>query len=166
MEVAGCAKINAIIISLFQTKIIMQTQNYKNHTRYIALYHGALYAIVTACLVCSIWNAYRAYENHSGRLVAAIILGLCISCIILTWYARYFALIAQDRAIRAEENLRHFALTGKLLDKRLTTSQVIALRFAEDTEFVLLAEKSAHENMKAGDIKKAIINWKADHHRV
>ena len=72
-----------------------------------------------------------------------------------------FAMGAQDRAIRAEENLRHFALTGKLLDKRLRKSQVIALRFADDTEFVLLAEKAANENMKPDDIKKAIVNWRA-----
>ena len=52
-----------------------------------------------------------------------------------------FAVGAQDRAIRAEENLRHFALTGKLLDKRLRKSQVIALRFADDDEFVLLQKK-------------------------
>jgi len=144
----------------------MQTQNYKNHSRYIILYHGVLYAIITACLVFSIWNAFRAYEHASGRLVAAVILGLSVCGLILTWYARSFALVAQDRAIRAEENLRHFALTGKLLDKRLSTSQVIALRFAEDTEFVLLAERAAHENIQAVDIKKAIVNWKADNHRV
>ncbi|MGH2563008.1 MAG: DUF6526 family protein, partial [Ginsengibacter sp.] len=36
----------------------MQTQNYKNHTRLVIPYHGILYFILTACLVCSIWNAY------------------------------------------------------------------------------------------------------------
>ena len=66
------------------------------------------------------------------------------------WYAREFAVGAQDRAILAQENLRHLALTGKLLDKRLRKSQVIALRFADDTEFLLLAEKAANENMKSG----------------
>ena len=144
----------------------MPTQNYKNHSRYVILYHGVLFIISTACTVCSIWNAYRAYEHRSGRLVAAIILGLSVCALILAWYARSFALAAQDKAIRAEENLRHFALTGKLLDKRLSMSQVIALRFAEDTEFVLLSERAAHENMKSADIKKAIINWKPDYHRV
>ena len=57
-------------------------------------------------------------------------------------------------------------LTGKLLDKRLRKSQVIALRFADDDEFIPLAEKAANENMKPGEIKKTIINWKADHHRI
>jgi len=40
------------------------------------------------------------------------------------------------------------------------------LRFADDDEFVSLAEKAANENMKPDDIKKAIVNWKADHHRI
>jgi hypothetical protein len=113
-----------------------------------------------------VWNIYRAYQHHSGRLVAAILLGFCIALSIIEWYARTFPLVAQDRAIRAEENLRHFALTGKLLDARLTLPQIIALRFAEDTEVVLLAERAAPDNMKATVIKKAIANWRADHHRV
>lgn len=144
----------------------MQEQNFKNHSRLVPLYHYLLTSILVACLVCSIWNAYRAYEHHSGRLTAAILLGFCIAFLLVEWYARAFAIVAQDRAIRAEENLRHFALTGKLLDSNLTTPQIIALRFAEDTEFLLLAEKAAKETMKPGEIKKSIINWRADNHRV
>lgn len=144
----------------------MQEQNYKNHPRVVPLFHYGLSLILLACLVCSIWNAYRAYEHHSGRLVAGIVFGLCIAALLIEWYARAFAVGAQDRAIRAEENLRHFALTGKLLDNRLTMSQVIALRFAEDTEFLLLSEKAANENMKSSDIKKAVVNWRADNHRI
>ena len=78
---------------------------------------------------------------------------------------RIFALRAQDRAIRAEENLRHFALTGKLLDSRLNMAQVIALRFADNEEFIELAKKAADNNMSSDDIKKTIQKWKADHHR-
>lgn len=143
----------------------MQTQNYKNHSRYIPMYHIVLYLILIVCLAGSIWNLYRTIEHHSNRLIAAVVSGLCIVAIILTWYCRKFALVVQDRAIRAEENLRHFALTGKLLDSRLTIYQIIALRFAADTEFLLLAEKAANENMKPKDIKMAIVNWRADHYR-
>ncbi|MGD0361012.1 MAG: DUF6526 family protein [Bryobacteraceae bacterium] len=80
-------------------------------------------------------------------------------------YVRVFPLKAQDRAIRAEENLRHFVLTGKLLDPRLVMGQVIALRFAPDEEFVDLARKAADANMPAAEIKRAIKNWKADNYR-
>jgi hypothetical protein len=144
----------------------MKVQSYKHHTRYVPVYHFFVSTIVILCLAGSAWNLVKAYQHHSGRLVAAIIFGLSYACLITLWYARSFALGAQDRAIRAEENLRHFALTGKLLDKRLRKSQIVALRFADDAEFISLAEKAANENMKPRDIKKAIINWRADHQRI
>jgi Family of unknown function (DUF6526) len=144
----------------------MEQQNFKNHTRYVLMYHVILYLILTFCLILAIWNLWRAWEHHSGRLVATTLFGLVVAAFILAWYGRVFALKAQDRAIRAEENLRHFALTGKLLDKRLHLSQIIALRFTDDSEFIDLAAKAANDRMKAIDIKKAIQNWKADWHRV
>lgn len=144
----------------------MPVQNFKNHARLVPMYHFVLLLILILCIGGAAWNLVKAYNHHSGRLVAAIIFGLSYAGLLIAWYARSFALKAQDRAIRAEENLRHFALTGKLLDKRLRMSQVIALRFADDTEFLILAEKAANENMKANDIKRTIVNWKADHHRI
>jgi hypothetical protein len=73
---------------------------------------------------------------------------------------------AQDRAIRGEENLRHFVLTGKRLDPRLTIRQIIALRFAPDDEFVALAKAAADKNLAADAIKQAVENWRADTYRV
>jgi len=117
-------------------------------------------------LAGSVWNFYRAYNHGSGRLSAVLIFALCIVSIFFYIYTRAFSLKAQDRAIRAEENFRHFALTGKPLDSRLRIGQIIALRFADDSEFVSLAQRAANENMKADDIKKAIQSWRADHYRV
>jgi len=57
-------------------------------------------------------------------------------------------------------------LTGRLLDSRLRMGQIIALRFANDQEFVALAKKAADENIGGANIKKSIIGWRADHHRV
>jgi hypothetical protein len=79
---------------------------------------------------------------------------------------RGFALKAQDRAIRAEENLRHFVLTGKLLSDKLTISQIIALRFSSDNEFVQLAERAEKEQLTNKEIKMAIQSWKGDYYRV
>ncbi|MEO6454168.1 MAG: DUF6526 family protein [Ginsengibacter sp.] len=144
----------------------MQTQNYKTHRRFISLYHFILYPLILACIAASVWIFYIAfYLAQHGRLIALTIGGLSVASLLLCYYGRSFALKAQDRAIRAEENLRYFVLTGKLLDPRLTTSQVIALRFASDTEFLILAERAANENLKAEEIKKAIVNWKGDHYR-
>ena len=79
---------------------------------------------------------------------------------------RSFPLRVQDRAIRAEENLRYFSMTGKLLEKKLTMRQIIALRFAEDSEFVELVDQAIQNNWTNKEIKQAIKNWRADNHRV
>lgn len=144
----------------------MQPQNYKSHSKYVPMYHFVLLVLILLVLGCSVWNFYRAYNRVSGRLDAALIFGLSLVSVFFYIYTRGFALRAQDRAIRAEENFRHFVLTGKPLNSRLRLGQVIALRFADDAEFPSLAQKAADENMKADDIKKAIQNWRADHHRL
>ena len=68
---------------------------------------------------------------------------MSVALFLLFVFTRNFAMGVQDRAIRAEENLRHFALTGKRLDPRLTIKQIVGLRFASDAEFVELARKAA-----------------------
>jgi len=73
---------------------------------------------------------------------------------------------AQDRAIKAEENMRHFMLTGKLLDSRITVRQIVGLRFASDEEFVSLAKRAVEENLTEDAIKRAVKNWKSDYYRV
>lgn len=144
----------------------MQTQNYKSHSRYVPMYHFVLLILIVTILAGSVWNFYRAYDHRSGRLDAGLIFALAVVSIFFYIYTRGFALGAQDRAIRAEENFRHFVLTGKPLDSRLRLGQIIALRFADDSEFPSLAQKAADDNMKGDDIKKAIQNWRADNHRV
>jgi hypothetical protein len=79
---------------------------------------------------------------------------------------RTYALKAQDRAIRAEEQLRHFILTGKPLDSRLNIRQIIALRFASDEELPALAKKAAEENLRSKEIKQQINHWRADNYRI
>ncbi len=144
----------------------MTTQNYANHTRFVPGFHFVLAAILLLTLIGSLVNLYHSIGDHQRLYSASLIVVLTICLGILYFYCRTFPLKAQDRAIRAEENLRHFALTGKLLDARLTIGQVIALRFAPDEEFVELAKKAADANMPADAIKRAIKNWKADYHRV
>jgi hypothetical protein len=84
----------------------------------------------------------------------------------LFFHARQFALKAQDRAIRAEENFRHYYLTGKPLDSRLTTRQIIGLRFASDEEFPSLSVRAVEENLSEDEIKRLIKKWRPDYYRV
>jgi len=142
----------------------MATQQRSNHLRYIPLWHFITSLAILALLIGSIINLFHsAKENLYSASLLVLVAVIFLS---IFWYARWFALRAQDRAIRAEENLRHFALTGKLLDKRLRLGQIIALRFASDEEFVALAQKAAEENIHGAAIKKIIKEWRADHHRV
>lgn len=141
----------------------MQTQNFKNHSRFVAGYHYVTYSLLLLVLIGSIVNlVHSAAENVYS---ASLLVVLTIATILVGFYARVFALKAQDRAIRAEENFRHFIATGQQLDSRLRLSQIIALRFAGDDEFVALVKKAADENLSAKDIKAAIQHWKGDYNR-
>lgn len=141
----------------------MQTQNFKNHAQLVPLYHFVTLPLLLLIFIGSIVNlANSAKENIYS---ASLLVALTIAAFLIAFFARSFALKAQDRAIRAEENFRHFIATGQQLDNRLRMGQVIALRFAGDDEFVALAKKAVTENMSAKDIKMAIQNWKGDYYR-
>jgi choline-glycine betaine transporter len=144
----------------------MATQSYANHRRLDPIFHGVLFGIIVLTLVGSVVNLIKSLDDHQRLYSASLIVALCLALILLFFFARIFALKAQDRAIRAEENLRHFALTGKLLDPRLDTRQVVALRFASDAEFVALARRAAADALTPDAIKRAVQNWRADTYRV
>lgn len=144
----------------------MSEQNFQNHSRYVPSHHFVVPALLIAFMIGSVINLFDCINKNDGVYSASLICLLGTILIIIWWNSRAFALKAQDRAIRAEENLRHFVATGKLLDSRLRMRQVIALRFAGDAEFVALAKKAADEKMPAKEIKKAIQHWKADNNRV
>jgi hypothetical protein len=144
----------------------MDTQNYANHRRFFAPFHFVLLPLLLLTLGGSITNLCLSWGDHSRIYSASLILVLNVCVMMLAPLSRMFALKAQDRAIRAEENLRHYVLTGKLLDPKLTVRQIIGLRFAPDAEFVDLARRAVAENLSEDDIKKAVKNWKADTYRV
>jgi hypothetical protein len=141
----------------------MKQQNYKNHRQIVFGY----YLMTGIPILILITLAIIMLINKDGDLNTTILF-LLTGWILLTmlFKSRGFALKAQDRAIRAEEHLRYFILTGKRLDVRITTPQIIALRFASDEEFPSLAQKAADENLSTDDIKKSIKNWRADLYRI
>lgn len=141
----------------------MKEQNFKNHAKMVPGYHYIALPILLVLFIGSIVNLVHAGEGD--YLSAFLIFGICIVLILVSYYARSFALRAQDRAIRAEENFRHFILTGKPLPSGLRVSQVIALRFASDEEFPALTAKAISENLSNKQIKEAIQQWRADNNR-
>ena len=156
-------------------------QNYSNHRRYPRGYYAVLAPMILFFFVWSVVHLVRMMCCcHGGNCSPGGSCGFGGGCclfrglmpllvalilIMLWWYSRAFAIKVQDRAIRAEENMRHFILTGKPLDSRLTMGQIVALRFAGDDEFLPLIERAINEQMKPDDIKKAIKNWRADNSR-
>ena len=144
----------------------MEAQNYGNHRQLVPMFHFVLFGILVLTLIGSGVNLWQSTGDHQRLYSASLIFVMVIATLILSFLARVFSLKAQDRAIRAEENLRHYVLTGKLLDPRLTVRQIIGLRFASDEELPALEQRAAAEGLSEDDIKKAVKNWRADTYRV
>lgn len=144
----------------------MSTQTYANHRRLVPPFHFVLLPLLLLAFIGACVNLYQSWGDHQRIYSASLIVVLTVAAIMQSLFARIFALKAQDRAIRADENLRHYVLTGKLLNPAITTPQIVALRFAPDAEFVQLAERAAKDGLAPDAIKQAIKNWRADTYRV
>ncbi len=142
----------------------MKEQNFSNHAQMVPGFHYLTFGGIIALLGGSI--NYLLKSSPENKYLASLIVLTAIIFVLVAWFTRTFALKAQDRAIRAEENLRHFVLTGKLLPASLSVGQIVALRFASDAEFVALVAKAAAENLSGKEIKQSKQNWKANNYRV
>ena len=143
----------------------MQEQNYSNHAQIVPLFHYVLGPVIVLTLIGSVVNLYQSIGDHQRLYSASLIVVIALCLAGLYFFPRIFALKAQDRAIRAEENLRHYVLTGKLLDPRLTVRQIVGLRFASDAEFPALAHKAAEQGISPDEIKRSIQTWRPDYYR-
>jgi hypothetical protein len=144
----------------------MQEQSYAKHAKFVPMFHYVLFGVIVLSFIGSLVNLWQSFGDHARIYNASLISAIMVALVLLFYFTRTFSMGVQDRAIRAEENLRHFALTGKLLDPRLTLRQIVGLRFASDAEFAELARKAAEGNMTQDEIKKSVKNWRADHDRV
>jgi hypothetical protein len=143
----------------------MVEQDYKNHVQRVPGFLTLALVLLITFIGAGV-NLYDSLGDHQ-RLYSASLILVLVGCVFATaGYGRSFALKAQDRAIRAEENLRHYTITGMLLDKRLGPGQIVALRFASDEEFAELARRAAEQNMAPDEIKRAVRKWRPDIYRV
>lgn len=141
-------------------------QSYKNHAQIVFLYHRVLTLVLLLILIGSLVNLNKSWGDSTRFYSASLIVALTVAAMLLFIFVRTFPLKAQDRAIRAEEQLRHYVLAGKLLDRRLTMRQIVALRFASDAEFVALAQRAADQSLSPDAIKRDVKQWRADTYRV
>jgi hypothetical protein len=143
-----------------------QNQNYANHQRMHPLFHYVLSLLAIILLVSSLTQLVSSIRSGNQIFLSFNFVLISIMLIIIFLLVRSYPMKAQDRAIRAEENLRHYVLTQKPLDSRLSLKQIIALRFASDAELPALSEKAAAEQMTPDAIKKSIQKWRGDHYRI
>ena len=140
----------------------MSEQNFKNHVRFVPLYH---FFALPMLVVNFGWSIYRwiAAGFSIGGLEwvltsAALFFGVV--------YPRLFALNVQDRVIRLEERLRYERVLPEELRWRadeLTVDQFVSLRFASDEELEKLMGKVLDAKLtERKAIKRLIKNWRPD----
>jgi hypothetical protein len=142
----------------------MNEQNYKNHAKMVPGFHYLGMLSILALIGGSI--NYLLRVTPENKYLATLLVLASIILAILWIYIRIFPLKAQDRAIKAEEALRYYIMTGKAVPSELKMGQIIALRFASDSEYLALLDRAVKENLSNKEIKMAIQNWKADYYRV
>lgn len=142
----------------------MKTQNYSNHVRKHLIYHYFIVPVSLLLIVASIVNVSMNFSYGALLLVlTAVFIHL------LAFLTRDYAKKNQDRIIRMELRLRYWQLTSKDFEEKehlLESSQLLALRFASNQEFLDLLNNNNIKQLKADDIKQHIKNWKPDTMRV
>ncbi|WP_062200043.1 DUF6526 family protein [Massilibacterium senegalense] len=144
----------------------MKEQSYENHTRYHPLQHFIWLPLSAITVVSALIYTFLSIKNGAFTLSVFLILALVAMSFIAGALVRINSLVLQNRIIRTEEQFRYYVLTNEPINPRLSTEQLIALRFASDEEFPALAKKAAETGMSPDEIKKAIQTWRPDHHRV
>ena len=137
----------------------MKTQNFANHTYFPTMTAVAGFPAIIALFLFG----FEAYRHPS--LQAFGLITLAFSAIMLALISRAYTVRLQDRIIRLEMRLRLERLGKALEFARLTTPQLVALRFASDAELRDLVDRALIENLTLDQIKRSINDWQPDFHR-
>lgn len=139
-------------------------QTFANHARYVPLFH---FFVLPVLLLNVLFSVFALLQQHDLGAIVGLLLAAAL--LLLGFYARFFALVVQDRLIRLEMRWRLAEVLPTDLFRRfdeLSRDQLIALRFAGDHEVVdlMLAvlEEDEHDRSR---IKQRIKDWQADHWR-
>jgi hypothetical protein len=140
-------------------------QTYKNHVRLLPPFHFFVLPVFLANVLNGIRHVYLAPSLHTAwELVVAMAL------LMLAFLARVMALTAQDRVIRLEMRQRLARLLPPDLQTKadaLTYRQLVALRFASDSELPDLCREVLDGRLQTGkEIKLRVKSWQPDWLRV
>jgi hypothetical protein len=136
----------------------MKTQTFANHTYFPTMTPVAGFPAIIALLLFG-FEAFRHPSPQAFGLIA-----LAFSAIVLALISRAYTVRLQDRIIRLMR-LRLERLGKAFEFTRLTTRQLVALRFASDAELRDLVDRTLTENLALDQIKRSINDWQPDFHR-
>jgi hypothetical protein len=139
-------------------------QTFANHARLDPLFHFVVAPIFAFSMIGGTINFLWRPSIHSGTFFM-----ISVGALIAVFKIRLYALKVQDRVIRLEERQRLTSLCSEPFRSRipeLTERQLIALRFASDSEVCKLAERALAEKLDPKEIKKSIQSWRPDYWRV
>ena len=137
----------------------MKTQNFANHTYFPTMTPVAGLPAIIALLLFG----FQAFHHPSPQTFGLI--ALAFSAIVLALISRAYTVRLQDRIIRLEMLVRLERLGKAREFPRLTTPQLVALRFASDAELRDLVDRALKENLSLDQIKRSISDWQPDFHR-
>lgn len=134
-------------------------QNYKNHAHLPRLTQVAgIPALIAMVLV--IVALVREPDLQGYALLC-----LTFSVLVLALISRAYTVRLQDRIIRLEMQLRLERLGLGSQFHRISTQQLVALRFASDAELPSLIDRAIRESLSGDQIKRAVTDWQPDLHR-
>ncbi len=143
------------------------TQSAKSHTSLDVITHFVLLPLFLVNAVTAIWFTASHWPDQAGLHLLWI--AMSFGLLLVNMKMRVYSLRNQDRLIRLEERLRLTVLLPAAEHasiQALTTSQLIALRFASDAELPALARRTLAEGLSGQEIKAAILTWRPDTQRI
>ncbi len=139
-------------------------QSAQSHAAWDPLFHFILTPIFLAnCIVVIVFTVQVWPREPFFHLWSVLI---AIALFLLCMKTRIYAVADQDRMIRLEERLRIAALVPAADVHKLTTRQLIALRFASDSELPALVYRTLAEDLDPKSIKMSITRWRPDNQRI
>ena len=140
------------------------TQTARSHAAWDPLFHFVLIPIFLTNLIVALVRMVREWQPHPVLHVWAAIVAFAI--LLLCFKVRMYALADQDRIIRLEERIRITTLAPATDISQLSTRQLIALRFASDSELPTLVQRTINEALEPKAIKQIITVWRPDLSRI
>jgi len=137
----------------------MNKQSYANHGYFPTMTPVAGLPAVIALLLFSI-DVFR----HPSLQVFGLI-AISFSAIVLALISRAYTVRLQDRIIRLEMRFRLERIGRADEFARLTTPQLVGLRFASDAELPDLLDRALREDLSLDQIKRNVEDWQPDFHR-